>query len=150
MVSVESPFLVSLLSLCRAAFFALAPRIADTSPVVVSGHDRVLGMIVDELTRILGGPTLIEELECVTCAALRELALLFATQACFCLQTEKVEPFQVVIATRFSPLIFLIALLGTIDDVDRSAESLGNVLLKVLIVWLPVACHDVVHTWLWL
>lgn len=107
-------------------------------------------MIVDELTRILDVPLLIEELECVACAALRELALIFATQACFCLQTEKVEPFQVVIATRCSPLIFLIALLGTIDDVDRSAESLGNVLLKVLIVWLPVACHDVVHTWLWL
>ena len=107
-------------------------------------------MIVDELARILDVPLLIEELECVACAVLREHALLFATQVGFRLQAEKVEPFQVVIGTRFSPLIDLIALLGAIDDVDRSAESLGNVLLKVLIVWLPVACHDVVHAWLWL
>ena len=107
-------------------------------------------MIVDELTRILGGPTLIEVLECVALAAIRNPALIFATQACFCVQTEKVEPFQVVIGTRFSPLIFLTALLGAIDDVDRSTESLVNVMLKVLIVWLPVACHDVVHAWLWL
>lgn len=151
-MSVESPFLVSLLSLLRAVFCAVAPLGADTSLVVVSGHDRVLGMPVDELARITsrGFPALRPELECVARASHREMALFAAVQVLFLIKAEEAQPQVVVFATRKHSLFgAFIALLCTIDDVDRSAKScVINICFKVFIVWLPVACHDVMHAWL--
>ena len=99
---------------------------------------------------------IVEVLMCFAGAILPVGGLTPAIQVFFCCESEIFHPFGVVFATLNRLLMAHLAksiwawitLLLTIDDVDCSRKWLGAISCQVSIVWLPVACHDVMHAWL--